>query len=122
MTGRIMHMVRRTHHRIGRWLLAWFALSIMAMQAMPVLHAQNIELLCSASGTVKVIVHDDAGTITTHDHMQDCSYCTVGAPPPQDLQAAVHPHPAARPAVVPAVSALTADASPFLARAPPLRA
>jgi hypothetical protein len=91
-----MHMIRRTHHRLGRWLLAWFALSILAMQAMPVVHAQNVELLCSASGTVKVIVHDDAGTITTHDHMQDCSYCMVGAPPSQALQAAVHPQPAAR--------------------------
>ena len=116
-----MDMIRRIHHRLGRWLLAWFGLSIMGAMTMPVLHAQNIELLCSASGSVKVIVHDDAGTLTTHDHMQDCSYCMLGAPPSQVLQALVHPQPTARPEAAPAVSELAAEGSPFSARGPPLR-
>lgn len=106
-----------------RLVLAGFLLSLGVAIASPLVNPQSIELLCSGSGTMKVLVKSADGTPapTTHTAL-DCPLCaSVSAPPPvafgavplaQALGVAVQPIPAAR------VAARTAAPPP--ARGPPL--
>jgi len=67
---------------IARWFLLWFALSIGAAIASPVVHPQAMELVCSSSGTVKAVVHTEDGAQEMGAGHMDCPLCAmVGAPP-----------------------------------------
>lgn len=112
-------------HRLRRLcslVLLWFVASLGVAMASPVVHPRAMELVCSAAGAVKVIVHTDEGTQDMGMGHMDCPLCMLaGAPPPTPvlpmpsilpLALAVQPIPAARIAA--------ATAAPLPARGPPV--
>lgn len=77
-----MHTLRNAH-LLARCVLVWFALSIGVAIASPLIKPQSVQLVCSASGAVKIIADggaDDSGALR---NTLDCPLCAaVGAPPP----------------------------------------
>ena len=58
-----LQRLRRLAARLlGRCMLAWFALSIAVAAAAPLVAAQDMELICSSTGVVKLIVKGDEGS------------------------------------------------------------
>lgn len=82
----IMHEMQhlRNAHLLARFVLVWFALSIGVAIASPLVKPQSVQLVCSASGTVKIVADggdDDTGALR---NTLDCPLCAaVSAPPPQ---------------------------------------
>ena len=119
-TMRAMQFFRKSH-LITRFVLVWFALFVGVAAASPLVNPQSIELICSGSGVMKLVMQSDDGAGETAAHTQDCSLCgTVGAPPPvainlpalrQPLAYALQSIPQAR------IAALTG--APLPARGPP---
>lgn len=108
---------------MARCVAAWFALSVLAAIASPMVNPQATQLICSGSGAMKVIVFtEDGAQEVSSSHTLDCPLCApLGAPPPtlrfvaeaaQPLALAVNRIPAAR------IAALTA--APLPARGPPV--
>ncbi|AEG94758.1 hypothetical protein [Ramlibacter tataouinensis] len=114
-----MHALRNAR-RLARLVLAWFALSLGAALASPVVQPQGVELVC-AGGVMKLMTVDEGGPAGASQAL-DCPLCTpAGAPPapapvaaamPLPLGHALQPIPAAR------IAALTA--APLPARGPPV--
>jgi hypothetical protein len=74
--------MNRLARRIARFVLVWFALSLGVAIASPLIKPSGIELVCSGSGALKLIVKGDAGSKST-SHTLDCPLCAgLGAPPP----------------------------------------
>jgi hypothetical protein len=116
-----MHRLRTARHLV-RLVLAWFALAIGVAVASPVFSPKSIELLCSGSGTMKLLVKANDGTPVTATHgTLDCPLCASFSAPPPAVTARiplVHPlgH-AAQPIPSARIAALTAATPP--ARGPP---
>ncbi|MFM9928244.1 DUF2946 family protein [Variovorax sp. H27-G14] len=113
--------LRRPGAGLIRWVLLWFALSIGVAVASPVVHPQTLELVCSATGSVKAIVHTDDGMQELGAGHMDCPLCVLaGAPPTTPTVALPVLMPLAR-AVRPIPSAhiAAATAAPMPARGPP---
>lgn len=112
---------QRRAHRLCSFVLLWFVASLGVAIASPVVNPQAMELVCSASGAVKVVVQTDDGAHEMGTGHMDCALCMLtGAPPPTPVVAvpavtplahAVQPIPAARIAA--------ATAAPLPARGPP---
>jgi len=85
----------RHAHRLARFMLAWFALSLAVAVASPLVHPQQVELLCSAGGQVKAVVHTASGdTLELGAGHLDCPLCIpAGAPGPLPLLALAEPAP-----------------------------
>ncbi|MDR2298927.1 MAG: hypothetical protein LBE30_11390 [Comamonas sp.] len=110
---------------LGQCVLAWFALSMGAAVASPLVQPHGFELICTSTGAVKLIVIGDGGG---SDHIAlgaghlDCPMCLpLAAPPPPELQL---PPPTASPlwhALQPVERARIASitAAPLPARGPP---
>jgi Protein of unknown function (DUF2946) len=115
-----MDALRRAH-LLARLVLVWFALSIGVAVAAPLVNPQAMELICSGSGAMKVLVKTDDGAKEVSSASLDCPLCaSIGAPPPatravaqpdQALGHVLQPIPAAR------IASLTA--APLPARGPP---
>lgn len=94
---------------LARMVMAWFVLTLGCAVASPIVNPQSLQMLCSANGSMKVIVVDDNGQqVTTNgQHGLDCPLClNVNAPPPpqQTAQFFAQPQPLGR-ALQPVVSA-----------------
>jgi hypothetical protein len=77
-----MQTLRNARH-IARLVLVWFALSIGVAIASPIIKPQAMELICSGSGAMKVIVKTDDGVKEQSGHTLDCPLCaSISAPPP----------------------------------------
>ncbi|WPH13525.1 DUF2946 family protein [Variovorax paradoxus] len=120
-----MHLLRN-HPRflglVGRWVLLWFALSIGAAVASPIVHPQAVELVCSSAGSIKVVVHTEDGVQEMGASHMDCPLCVLtGAPPPSPSAAAFDlPLPLGRVVQsIPAARLAAATAAPLPARGPP---
>ncbi|GAB4218063.1 MAG: hypothetical protein Fur007_22380 [Rhodoferax sp.] len=111
---------------LARLALLWFALTLGAAVASPLVHPQTELVICTGAGMLKVVLADD-GTVTTAAISDTgdtlfCPLCMVGgAPAPVVLRTVEPPHalshvlqsiPAAR------IAALTA--APLPARGPPV--
>ncbi len=59
-----MQALRRAHI-LAKFVLVWFVLSIGAAIASPLIKPQAIELICSGSGAMKVLIKSDDGSATT---------------------------------------------------------
>jgi hypothetical protein len=119
---------REPHGRRGvasvlwiRLVLGWFLLSLGAAIASPVVHPQAFELICSGTGTAKVVVQTDDGAREMGAAHLDCPLCLpAGAPPPLPAVALPPVLPLARAVqAVPAAVPGAAAALPPPARAPP---
>jgi hypothetical protein len=77
----------RNAHLIARFVLVWFALSIGVAIASPMVNPQGLQLVCSGSGSMKVISSDANGKITpASSHTLDCPLCaSISAPPPLEI-------------------------------------
>ncbi|BEP37558.1 hypothetical protein GmRootV59_45290 [Variovorax sp. V59] len=120
-----MHLLRN-HPRflglVGRWVLLWFALSIGAAVASPIVHPQAVELVCSSAGSIKAVVHTEDGVQEMGASHMDCPLCVLtGAPPPSPAAAAFDlPLPLGRVVQsIPAARLAAATAAPLPARGPP---
>lgn len=111
----------RHAHRLARFMLAWFALSLAVAVASPLVHPQQVELLCSAGGQVKAVVHTASGdTLELGAGHLDCPLCIpAGAPGPLPLLALAEPAPSFVLDLTVAAAPAAATALPWQARAPP---
>jgi hypothetical protein len=69
---------------LARLVLAWFVLSLGVAVASPIVKPQDVLLVCSGSGAMKVLVKaDDGSTSEVAGTSMDCPLCaSVSAPPP----------------------------------------
>lgn len=71
----------RSSPLISRLVLAWFLCVVGMAGAAPLIHPQALELVCGASGSVKLVVIDQAGDDVASrpqalgPHGLDCSLC-----------------------------------------------
>jgi len=97
-----LQFLRQSKH-IARWVLVWFALSITAAVAAPVIKPQGLALVCTAAGQVKMVSTSNIGSAAADVavsgtpggadtaaglHQQlDCVLClTLNAPPVPDVR------------------------------------
>ncbi len=111
----------RNAHLIARFVLVWFALSVGVAVASPFVKPQGMELLCSGSGAVKLLVQSDEGGEVIALHTLDCSLCATGYAPPSRVQCAVESGPTRTHGLerMPAFHFAAPSAAPLLARGPP---
>ncbi|MBH2020537.1 DUF2946 family protein [Polaromonas sp.] len=112
----------RNAHLLARFVLVWFALSIGVAIASPLVKPQAMQVVCSGSGAMKLVIQTDDGGQDVDGFTPDCPLCAASsAPPPpaapvtaelaQPLAYMLQSIPAAR------IAALTA--APLPARGPP---
>lgn len=111
----------RQAHRLARFVLVWFALSIGVAIASPLVKPQAIELICSGSGAMKLLVKTDDGSQQASSHTLDCPLCaSMSAPPPVARHSAEPAQPLAHVLQsIPAAHIAALTAAPLPARGPP---
>ena len=108
---------------ISRLVLAWFVLSLGVAVASPIVKPQDILLVCTGSGAMKVLVQSDDGSATElASSSMDCPLCALVAPPPVLVQAQVPPVSPLAYALqaVPSAHIAARTAAPLPARGPPI--
>jgi hypothetical protein len=83
-----MHTLRHAHF-LARLVLVWFALSLGVAVASPLVLPQTMQLVCAASGAMKLVSSSADGSEAPTLHLLDCSLCVAVAPPPAPQMAAV---------------------------------
>jgi len=81
----------RTAHLIARFVLVWFALSVGVAIASPLVKPQGMELICTGSGVMKLLIKSDEGREVVSLHTLDCSLCATGYAPPPIVQWGIDP-------------------------------
>ncbi len=120
-----MHALHRSTRSIalaGRSVLLWFVMSLGVAVASPLVNPQSMELVCSAAGSIKVVVHTEDGAKEMGASHMDCPLCVLtGAPPPAMTAPAFDlPLPLGRVVQpIPAARLAAATAAPLPARGPP---
>ena len=120
-----MPTLRNPHtfaRRLARWVLLCFALSLGVAIASPLTHPQAMELVCSSSGSVKLLVTAPDGSTQVVSQMGDCPLCiTAGAPPPAPVSPRVEPLQPLSYVLrgIPAAHIAFLTAAPLPARGPP---
>jgi len=114
-----MQSLRQTA-RLARFVLAWFVLSVGLAIASPMIHPKAMDLVCTSSGGMKLVVtgEDDA---SASRHTLDCPLCaSISAPPPALKTQLIQPSPLAH-ALLPTRAAhiAAATAPPLPSRGPP---
>jgi hypothetical protein len=111
----------RLAHRLARLVLVWFVLSLGVAVASPIVHPQAMELICSGSGAIKLLVKTDDGVKEAAGHTLDCPLCAVSGTPPPIAHSLALPVPplshVLRP--IPAAHIAWLTAAPLPARGPP---
>lgn len=105
----------------ARLVLAWFALFVGAGLASPLIKPASVQMVCSASGQMKLVAADqDEGEVRIATGL-DCPLCVSVMPPPAlyspDLAFASPLAHALRPPVAAHIAAATAP--PLPSRGPP---
>ena len=79
------------------WVLGWFLASLGVAVASPLVHPQSLQLVCSASGAVMLMVQADDGSVGAMGASgMDCPLCApAGAPPAPETAVAEPPPPLA---------------------------
>lgn len=109
---------------IARLVLVWFAMSLGAAVASPIVAPQGLEVICSGSGVMKILVRAADGTATeVSKPMLDCPACaTLGAPPPVLVLQVAPAQPLAYALQsIPSAPIAVCTAAPLPARGPPTR-
>lgn len=106
---------------LARLVLAWFVVSIGVAVASPLVNPQAMELICSGSGAIKLLVKTDDGVQEVQGHTLDCPLCAhVGAPPPVSQAQLPVVHPLAHALCpIPAAHIAARTAAPLPPRGPP---
>ena len=114
-----MQMLRHSLH-ITRFVLVWFALSVGVAIASPVLNPKGVDMVCTGTGMMKLVVQGDDDSTTSVKTM-DCPLCAgMGAPPPAFNTSLTQPSPLCF-ALLPIEAARIASATapPLPSRGPP---
>ena len=53
----------RTFSALRLWALAWFMASLGVAIASPLVHPQSIEIVCSSTGALQLVVQTDDGVV-----------------------------------------------------------
>ena len=117
-----MQTLRNTQ-TIARFALVWFALTVGAAIASPLIKPQSFDLICAGSGVVKILPKTDDGKIPMSGLTLDCPLCVVvGAPPPPVMGPTAEPHQPLSYALkaTPAAHIAARTAAPPPARGPPV--
>ena len=113
---RIRHALNLT-----RLVLVWFALSVGVAIASPMVNPQAMDLVCTSTGSMKLVVQGDDDNTAASSHTLDCPLCaSMSAPPPALNTQLSHASPLAhalRPVVAAHIASLTAP--PLPSRGPP---
>ena len=112
----------RTAKSLARLVLVWFALTVGAAIASPLIKPQSFEMICSGSGVIKLLPKTDDGKTPMSGLTLDCPLCiAVGAPPPV-VGCTAEPHQALSYALKasPAAHIAARTAVPPPARGPPV--
>ncbi len=107
---------------LARFVLVWMVLSLGAAVASPIVKPQNVFLICTGAGAMKVLIATEDGSITEMgSSSMDCPLCaTAGAPPPIAI-GAVLPVQSLAYALqsIPSAHIAARTAAPLPARGPP---
>lgn len=76
-----MHTLRNTPW-LARLALLWFALTLGAAAASPLISPQNELVICTAVGMVKVVLNADGSVSTSPSPGVNCPLCVGGGAPP----------------------------------------
>ncbi len=116
-----MHRLRTARH-LARLVLVWFALSLGAAIASPLIKPQPMELVCSGAGEMKLLIKSADGGEQASMSSLDCPLCTSLAAPPPMGRLEVQTAPALARAVqsIPCARIAALLAAPLPARGPPL--
>lgn len=111
----------RAARLLARLVLVWFALSLGAAIASPLVQPRAMELVCSAGGAVKLLVKNEDGAGERSALSLDCSLCPApAAPPPAAGLAAEPPQPLSHGlGRLPEARIAWLTAAPLPARGPP---
>jgi Protein of unknown function (DUF2946) len=106
---------------LARWVLLGFVLSLGVAMASPIVNPQATQLVCSASGGMKVIVTSTDGSTEVASQSMDCPLCVSIIAPPPVLKMSFEP---AQPLAyalqsIPAAIIAKRTAAPPPARGPP---
>jgi hypothetical protein len=115
-----MHYLRNTTHII-RFVLVWFALSVGVAIASPMVQPKAMDMVCTSTGNMKLVVQGDNDSSTSFSPTLDCPLCAnICAPPPALNTALSQPSPLSH-ALLPNVAAHIASltAPPLPSRGPP---
>lgn len=112
----------RTTKFLVRLMLAWFFCALGVAVAAPMVNPNTIEIVCSAAGSVKmVVIGEDGQADTPGHHTLDCSLClNATTPPVRQTSALIVPQPLAhalQPLVAAHIAALVG--APLPPRGPP---
>ena len=115
-----LHAIRRFSW-LARLVLAWFVLSMGVAVASPLVNPQSMELICSGSGAMKLLLKTDDGAQELSSPSLDCPLCAqLGAPPPAAQAGLPVAHPLAHSlAFIPAAHIAARTAAPLPPRGPP---
>ena len=107
---------------ITRCVLVWFVLSLGVAVASPLVKPQDLLLVCSASGAMKVLVQADDGSVSeVVGNTMHCPMCAPMAGPPPAARLTVEPVQALAHALqgIPSAHIAARTAAPLPARGPP---
>ena len=114
-----MHRLRNALH-MTRFVLVWFALSVGVAIASPVVNPHGMDLVCTSTGSMKLVVQGD-DDVAASSLTMDCPLCaSSSAPPPAVNTTLTQPSPLApamQPLAAAHIAALTAP--PLPSRGPP---
>jgi hypothetical protein len=108
---------------LTRLVLVWFALSVGVAIASPMVHPQAMDLVCTSTGSMKLVVQGDDADVAATNLTLDCPLCaSLSAPPPALNTSLTQPEPSALAhALEPLAAAHLASvtAPPLPSRGPP---
>jgi hypothetical protein len=106
---------------LTRLVLVWFVLSVGVAIASPIVNPHGMDLVCTSTGSMKVVVQGDDDDVASLSHTLDCPLCSaISAPPPAFNTSLTQPSPLAhalRPLVAAHIASVTAP--PLPSRGPP---
>ena len=111
----------RNAYWIARFVLVWFALFIGASVASPVLNPNDLQMVCTASGGMKLVSASDDGVEVQTSSGMDCPLCATVSPPLPLFEFTVAKPSSLAHALQPSVVAhiASATAPPLPSRGPP---
>ena len=117
--------MQRLRHALNltRLVLVWFALSVGVAIASPMVHPQAMDLVCTSTGSMKLVVQGDDADVAATNFTLDCPLCaSLSAPPPALNTSLTQPAPSAlahalEPLAAAHIASVTAP--PLPSRGPP---
>ena len=106
---------------LAHWVLLGFVLSLGVAITSPIVNPQSTQLICLASGGMKVIVTTADGSAEVVSQSMDCPLCVSIIAPPPVLKSGFEPVQALSYALQPVAAAIIAQrtAAPPPGRGPP---